>query len=923
MGNVDRRALTSRLESGSPAPRRVGVIGSVLFLCAALLPLVQAQPALSAPAATLPVPSGFDPGGPWMSPDGSTLFALNRWANSTTSSLVALRPDGSVKWRRDDFRGPVVDISFSPDGAPIVAMDDREYNMGGYRPSLAVLTSTGETLRATNIGNEDMTPWDVEYGGDGYIYLHAALNRYVVQSYRFNDLGLVDEYNLGSVGQLAARKGMLTYVDWNGSSRHFSYNDGRLDQSIHVAPPTYGTLQRTSVDPNGHVFLLNLSSGTETYNCNNVTLSFQGRDVASWARRVSDYLPGVSSSGCEAFDVEALPTGGATLGVLLPSQEVVLLRVAPNGELERTINRTLGVGGTVGAEQRTIPRHLELQAGGAGNMVFAGIGLEPCNRPGQTWACGFLRLETIAPDGTSLALEELHGDRGSDSSTDDSVKLYDRTAMESESLGVGKGVGGLFLGEGDFYAGTGGFFGSTERFVLFPAPVERRYWEDPPTDSTTTTQAAPAFTRLTPVDMSRFDLVPGATKEFTIAAADPDGATPELLFSFYQPSGQSRTMPDFIDCSSPTRQPGRVTQSCTVRPIANVLAIMQVVATDGTGKRSEARRFLIGASQYKYIALGDSYSAGEGVDPYFRDGYHDTGSQTGTVDNRCHRSSRAFATSVRLPGETTSIYAQASGLGDTGSGRGTINKYGSDANTRLSRSKAWGIFACSGAVMDNVLPASEGGQVPAFSGGYREKSTQLDYSFVDYTTDVVTITIGGNDVMFANVLRDCMLSRQSCSSAEKRSQVESSISELRPELIKLYRSIRAKTFNARVIVLGYPKLFPQTGSFDQLCGGDFAGFRGEGDYLNDMSALLNETISTAASEAGVEFASVDEAFKGHEVCTRQIYLNGPSFTNKLPQPGSWFRMDDESFHPNLAGHSAYARVVNECLASLSAGQNCD
>ncbi|MDQ4143028.1 MAG: hypothetical protein M3198_04650, partial [Actinomycetota bacterium] len=131
---------------------------------------------------------------------------------------------------------------------------------------------------------------------------------------------------------------------------------------------------------------------------------------------------------------------------------------------------------------------------------------------------------------------------------------------------------------------------------------------------------------------------------------------------------------------------------------------------------------------------------------------------------------------------------------------------------------------------------------------------------------------------------------------------------------EVYGAIRSKTFNARLIVLGYPKLFPQTGSFDQLCGGDLVAFRGEGDYLNDMSALLNNTISAAATSAGVDFASVDEEFRGHEVCTRRPYINGPSFTSKLPQPGSFVRMDDESFHPNLAGQAAYARVVNRTLA---------
>lgn len=418
----------------------------------------------------------------------------------------------------------------------------------------------------------------------------------------------------------------------------------------------------------------------------------------------------------------------------------------------------------------------------------------------------------------------------------------------------------------------------------------------------------PMWVAPTPYDKTRFDLLPGKTERFSLSAVDADGDDLTIVTTFKTPSGSNRAKPDFLTCSPQLRRSGLVSQQCTVSPKVLALVVMKVQVTDFTGNRSESREFLVGGSQFKYIALGDSYSAGEGIDPYFRDGFGDDG-QTGTVDNRCHRSTRAFAEYVKLPGDRNPIYVDASGNVDSGSGNvRTINKYGSDLNFRRSTTRAWGLFACSGGLVKEVLPTTLGGEAPAFSEGYREKGPQLDYEFIDYATDVVTITVGGNDALFADTLKDC--AKSSCNTPEKRAALEKVIRGIQPGLVALYRAIKQKTFYARVIVLGYPRLFAESrGSvlLDQLCGGDLTEFSGEVDYLNDMSDLLNNTVSLAAGEAGAEFVSVTNEFRGHEVCTARPYLNGPSFTRKRLQ-------DHESFHPNLQGQLAYARIVNRLLA---------
>src|SRR3954471_1700756 len=86
---------------------------------------------------------------------------------------------------------------------------------------------------------------------------------------------------------------------------------------------------------------------------------------------------------------------------------------------------------------------------------------------------------------------------------------------------------------------------------------------------------------------------------------------------------------------------------------------------------------------FTYVALGDSFSSGEGVSPYLRDSIDPaTGNR---VNNRCDRSTRAHTTFVHPPGYGASLYALASG----GGAPGADNRYGSDQNVRSAGGISW------------------------------------------------------------------------------------------------------------------------------------------------------------------------------------------------------------------------------------------
>jgi lysophospholipase L1-like esterase len=312
---------------------------------------------------------------------------------------------------------------------------------------------------------------------------------------------------------------------------------------------------------------------------------------------------------------------------------------------------------------------------------------------------------------------------------------------------------------------------------------------------------------------------------------------------------------------------------------------------------------------FKYVALGDSYAAGEGVDPYFRDGIDEQGVQTGSVDNRCHRSTRAYAEQVQPGGLGASVYQLASGGGPPGRGK-RIDKYGSDFNVRASGDYSWGFLACSGAVTDNVLPSSAGGIRQEWTKGFREPGPQLDSPFLDAATDLVTVTIGGNDVGFADILQFCAI--DNCDTPGFRASLSQQIDQLQPRLVQVYAAIRQKAPNARILVLGYPELFPGYAK-QQNCAALKPWQSNEQVMVNEKLSEFNRAIKAAADEASVEFIDVQQLFDGHEICTRNAWINGPSKSYKINRKG----LDDESFHPTLQGQQAYALAVNQALASVS------
>jgi hypothetical protein len=293
-----------------------------------------------------------------------------------------------------------------------------------------------------------------------------------------------------------------------------------------------------------------------------------------------------------------------------------------------------------------------------------------------------------------------------------------------------------------------------------------------------------------------------------------------------------------------------------------------------------------------YAALGDSYASGEGSFSYL------TGSDT--KNDRCHRATNGYA-----------VQAAAA----------------SRASLRF--------VACSGAVIKdfsskNHLWRSEAAQLSAVQGAQR-----------------VTVSVGGNDVGFEYVLRDCVYGSgpgsPGCATRDTalflqalgwlKSGVPSgcyTLPGINPDgpqppqvcgpvqsLSSLYQQILARAApGSEVLVVGYPHLFGNFAS-PQCRVGSALAIRlnvssSDATWMNAAADLLDERIASsveavaASTHANIRFVDPRATFSGHGLCDTDVpYINGLKLKLASPRP--------ESFHPNSGGQNALASLIEATM----------
>lgn len=162
-------------------------------------------------------------------------------------------------------------------------------------------------------------------------------------------------------------------------------------------------------------------------------------------------------------------------------------------------------------------------------------------------------------------------------------------------------------------------------------------------------------------------------------------------------------------------------------------------------------------------------------------------------------------------------------------------------------------------------------------------------------TTLVSLTVGGNDIGFANVVLTCKFSTtQACADAVTGAENQARTT-LPAKLAATYAAIASRAPHARLVVLGYPRLF-ETNS----CGWLSMSLANR-QALNQGADVLEAVISAAAQGAGASYVSLQTWFTGHRVCAPTPWINGT------------VAIAVDSYHPNASG---YSRAYLPALVSV-------
>jgi lysophospholipase L1-like esterase len=171
-------------------------------------------------------------------------------------------------------------------------------------------------------------------------------------------------------------------------------------------------------------------------------------------------------------------------------------------------------------------------------------------------------------------------------------------------------------------------------------------------------------------------------------------------------------------------------------------------------------------------------------------------------------------------------------------------------------------------------------------------------------TELVTITAGGNNLRFGEILASCGAAMVNpaanplCEAASAYAEGEISSHKLAGDVTAMIQRVKAAAPNAKVVVTGYPYLYDPVapGQKDPM-----SLFISKAAQLADG---LNGSIAAAAWATGAEYVDVRAAFAGHGINSAAPWVN-----LDLSAPTS-----PDNFHPNAKGYEAYFASLNGAKA---------
>ncbi|GAA1233942.1 SGNH/GDSL hydrolase family protein [Prauserella halophila] len=214
-------------------------------------------------------------------------------------------------------------------------------------------------------------------------------------------------------------------------------------------------------------------------------------------------------------------------------------------------------------------------------------------------------------------------------------------------------------------------------------------------------------------------------------------------------------------------------------------------------------------------------------------------------------------------------------LGDSYASGVGAGEYGDSGDCKRSANAYPQLYADAGGIGDFRSVACLGANT-------HDVRAQADSLSAD--TDLVTLSVGGNDAGFVDVMIDCTTSfDQGC--IDRVDEAKEFADTTLPGLLDgVYDEIRANAPDAEVFVFGYPRFYEIDGS----CNAGLSDTKRAA--INSGADALAETISERARAAGFTFVDVRDDFAGHEICSDDWWMRSVTWPI------------DESYHPTATGH---------------------
>lgn len=275
--------------------------------------------------------------------------------------------------------------------------------------------------------------------------------------------------------------------------------------------------------------------------------------------------------------------------------------------------------------------------------------------------------------------------------------------------------------------------------------------------------------------------------------------------------------------------------------VAAVAAAAALAAVSGLGAGSASAAE---TALTRYVALGDSYASAAGVPD-----------QVDSACTRSHRNYPALVNAALTPAAHTDV-------------------------------------TCGGATTVHMSTAQNASAPPQFDA-------------LSADTDLVTLTIGGNDVGFAGIIVRCVSlglfnpGGSPCKNSYTwtgSDKLAAAVDSAAPKIAATLDGIRQRAPGARILITGYPAILPDDGT---NCPWVVSIARGDAPWLRDIQKRLNTVMATQAAAHGATYVDTYTKSIGRDICKPA----GTRWMEPLVTSAA------APFHPNAAGERAMADAV--------------